>query len=194
MSTISTNASEKPFKEYPALISSLKDEQGNFYNLRAWSPRLDDPAREAGDLRASISVHDGNSSAKTHHALDLKAKAHEGQKYFSGIIERGEHPALLVRIVSVNGKEGRYAAMRIAALGQDAQGESEFIPIKGQGGTLCMNDPLMALSRVKDTYEVAAIEKHLDVMAQALAPKELAYQFKTVQPMPSMIQEADLSL
>ena len=194
MNTISTSEPGKSFKEYPALVSSLKDERGHFYNLRAWSPRLDDPAREVGDLRASLSVHDGKSSAKTHHALDLMAKIHEGQKYFSGVIDRGDHPALLVRIVGINGKEGRYAAMRIAALGQDTQGESEFIPIRGQGGTLRMNDQLMALSRVKDTYEVAAIEKHLDVMVQALAPKERAYQFKTIQPMPSMVQEADLSL
>ncbi len=194
MNTFPVDESQKPFKEYPALVSTLKDERGHFYNLRAWSPRLDDPARESGDLRASISVHDGKPGTKTHHALDLKAKTHEGQKYFSGVIDRGDHPALLVRIVSVNGKEGRYAAMRVAVLGKDAQGESEFISIKGLGGTLRMNDPLIALSRVKDTYEVAAIERHLDVMAQALSPKEMAHQFKAAHPMQSMTQEAGLGL
>ncbi|MGO9446217.1 MAG: hypothetical protein ACLPXB_15785 [Thiobacillaceae bacterium] len=160
----------KPFQEYPALTATMKDETGNFYTLRAWSPRPDDPAREAGDLRASLSIN-GPGEARERHSVDLKAREQDGYKYFSGKIERGDAPAVLVRIVGVDGKDGRFASLRLSEFGKDAQGKSDLYPIKGQGGILRMNEPMAALDKIKDTYEVAAFEKQLDVKVDALAPK-----------------------
>lgn len=173
--------SEKKFQEYPALISTMKDDKGNFHTLRAWSPRPDDPAREAGDLRASYAIS-GPGGAKERHSVDLKAREHEGRKYFSGKIERDGQQALLVRIVGVDGKDGRFAAMRIAEYGKDAQGKGEFIPIKGQGGIVRMNEPMVELAKVKDTYEVTTLSKHLDVKVPALAPKEKEHLAERAAP------------
>jgi hypothetical protein len=161
----------KKFQEYPALTSTMKDEHGNFHTLRAWSPRPDDPARDADDLRASFTLN-APDGERERHSLDLKAKVHEGRKYFSGKIEREGQSTLLVRIVGVDGKDGRFAAMRVAEFGRDDQGQSEFIAIKGQGGIVRMNPALAELAKVKDPYEVAVIEQQLDVKVHALAPKE----------------------
>jgi hypothetical protein len=161
----------KKFQEYPALTSTMKDEHGNFHTLRAWSPRPDDPARDADDLRASFALSSPDGT-RERHSFDLKAKAHEGRRYFSGKIEREGQATLLVRIVGVDGKDGRFAAMRVAEFAKDAQGQSEFIPITGQGGIVRMNEAMADLARVKDPYEVAVIEHQLDVKVHALAPKE----------------------
>ena len=173
----------KPFQEYPALTATMKDETGSFYTLRAWSPRPDDPAREAGDLRGSLSIN-GPGEVRERHSVDLKAREQDGHKYFSGKIEQENGPALLVRIVGVDGKEGRFASLCLSEFGRDAQGKPDLYPIKGQGGILRMNEPMAELDKVKDTYEVAAVEKQLDVKPDALAPKLKEHAIEAARPGP----------
>jgi hypothetical protein len=175
----------KPFQEYPALTATMKDDEGRFHTLRAWAPRPDDPARDVGDLRGSLVIN-GPDESRERHSLDLKAREHEGNKYFSGKIEREGAPALLVRIVGVDGKEGRFASMRLAEFGRDAEGKTDFIPVKGQGGIVRMNEPMAELDRVKDTYEVSVMQRQLDVRPEALAPKLKEHAIDVARPGPTV--------
>ncbi|MGA7178234.1 MAG: hypothetical protein WBX11_01415 [Thiobacillaceae bacterium] len=173
----------KPFQEYPALTATMKDDEGKFHTLRAWAPRPDDPARDAGDLRGSLVIN-GPDESRERHSLDLKAREHDGNRYFSGKIEREGAPALLVRIVGVDGKEGRFASIRVAEFGRDAEGKTDFIPVKGQGGIVRMNEPMAELDRVKDTYEVSAMQRQLDVRPDALAPKVKEQSMEAARSIP----------
>ncbi|MGC9217519.1 hypothetical protein [Acidithiobacillus sp.] len=165
---------QNEFKELPHAGATIKGNDEKYYNVSMHAPRKDDPLREAGGLRGSLSIQDPQTKAREKHAVDLKPReGANGEKYLSGVIDRGEdQKPILVRVVGVDGRDGRFGVVRLSEMDKGPDGKTTFQAIEGHGGIVRMNQPLADLAKSKEPYELEVMHKQIGVEKEAMEPKQ----------------------
>lgn len=165
---------ERKFVEYPGVLGTMKSEQGDFYRVRGWAPTEKESLREAGGLKGTLEINNPDTGQRQKYPMELRAREHQGQHYFSAKVDRGpEQNPILVRLVGVDGPNGRFGAVRLAEMEQQGD-RTQFQDVRGQGGILRMNEAMTQkiLDKEGNLYEPERIQEVLGVSAAALAPSQ----------------------
>lgn len=162
---------DKTFHEYPAAQGTIKDEQGTYHRARLWAPAQKDALREEGGLKGKFEIQNPETGVREKYDFEMKPKEHNGQKYLSGVVNRGEgRDPLVVRVVGIDGPHGRFAALRMAEMHRDGE-QAQFQDVRGQGGIVRMNEAMTHKFTEKEgqLYETERFRETLGVEPSALA-------------------------